>query len=1662
MPIQYKKISPFDSSFQIVRTNPKLTGNIKLTVDSKSSLWLNSIDANDELSKDQYKKYAIDINVGHEAHVYNFFNKGKTPAQVIYDLREKVSLANTSKKFEDQYDFSNYFSGAKYLASKFYDEKFSYFAPLYLDQQIPEYFVIFKIAGAANYNTAESKAKFPFNKQEFTYDTFSNSEIIKVIDLTETSKLGKYLRNMLDNPMLPKAPLRVGFQKDQLTYFRGLSIKSGTYTQIGEDLYDFYKDAQPITGFEERMTLGFERNMVLHPFIVNLEFLFDDVTSNSFDINRYVGFYCNLIEIEKLHLDLDKHADRKVTTNTPLFKRKYTETENISVFQENSSGVDVFFRPNSLDLTELDDTNAENKDVFFPVLRDQDDFLYLIKNESINRDSTDSSMKLKLVNKKVDLGKFFGPDELFLQEKAASVNVRGTSYTEITFDNNLSHLDRFRLYHNNGTRVDARGVYDEFIGTLNYDLVPNTGDFYTFYDYQNNMGDQYYFNVGGTVEKMVDTIARMLNAVRAKGFTAYSFENRLFIKANSSGNTDERFSTFLQFINDKSYTTTSVFEIKGKEKLHGVKINFRGGGPGFQVTMDADNYEKIKANMDRLLIKTKEGWSKIVNVSKYAAIINDATSETRLSRLQALNKYDQLLSLQLESGHNADIKFGLCVIREYFRPRVGILSMFNIKDFDFDRLSSEYVKVPVIDLYKDFYVPQNEPLLMTDSKVYTSNGSGKFEINGKEYTATNDLEITGLGDNLSYRVIEGDCFLFEKKDPTSLTQGLHDKNEEQLNFSGFASISSTDAQTSSDAPTYKHRDKFTNGVLKTEYDFTNENFTKNFALKSKLIPYISKWAMLDGRDVRDNPYRLNTDLAFGTNNFTPDHFETVPNSDKMTHEWFYIESDFNYKASPNLLNTNKSYFDTSFNLDPNHVDSVLINENGFEDFFTYTPKLDGVEVGPSQFRYSTIKKDGTNDEAFFKGINFRFREVSPLKTLLANGKPTFVENSKRFNNYKFSTILKVVDDSIALLDTDPIKYRVIEHKTFKWISLVIEIRLSAINHINLNYLANISGKGLSIVTEHEVTQRGVAKQPHERYPDEVYNDLYGDYRLNFNDNGISDLTHAFLYYAKNKKFNSDVNSFSTTKLGNKLDFSTSGIDSLPTNFAINRVNRNYFIDLQDEITNTEYNAQFFLKMPGSNSDLIIKRSQLNNSNPKDLPFVQEVKYNKVFTEKISDINIEGLTSNSQYQIPSSSANYWSRFVNFQILGGKNYYENLFKYISFAFVKQAINSSNPIIKYETYEYGDGALHKRDNAFYLEIEDPEFIEKTALMTSEPESLNLAISTSISNSNRVGYNLFANDLTMPFPLSRYSGEYEVLFKTVSCFNSTFEIGKLGENLKFANIKINSRFNDVFEVKNFSHLKVSDSSILSLANDSKYEAVYPLINETPIGQNSYFLLSSNWDYGFHHKYTDKATSVPVSGTLRIGEDTSFLSKLINLPNAIELNTVEVTEIELSLLNNLYDDRELVFEEGLTSVTGVINITEVMVRYFLESNLKNNILSTFKDDSGNVLEQSDEFFGSRNAEQYVIDYIKTNLINLYTVESTEFYVKPQKGVVSKLAEVKGSNPNRIDFISLDDSTRFKLGYTVNKNVEINKLNDLLLKFKINKPTDASLLVSPKIKIRLI
>jgi hypothetical protein len=315
-PISYPLSTPvYDdrSSYGLLKTNPKISGNVKLTVDVNGSLWLNSFNANDELSDSTYKKFSISSNSTYQKDLYSFFKNGQTPTSIVYDTYQVDNqYLNTKRSYSEQYDnFYNY--GVENLKSKFYDENFSFLAPLWLRKDVPDYFVIFRVNEPMNVNSYEDRTK------EIKFDSyFSGARIIKTFDMRDRSKLGTYLRNISSDPRFKERPLEVSWESDTPTYWNGVAYQNGSLTAKGEFLHDYYHKDGSIKDFEELITGGFERTGIISSNLINLEFLFNDDEAPMYGINRYFGFYVN--ENQLAEFEIEPSVLGKIGNQTPMPK----------------------------------------------------------------------------------------------------------------------------------------------------------------------------------------------------------------------------------------------------------------------------------------------------------------------------------------------------------------------------------------------------------------------------------------------------------------------------------------------------------------------------------------------------------------------------------------------------------------------------------------------------------------------------------------------------------------------------------------------------------------------------------------------------------------------------------------------------------------------------------------------------------------------------------------------------------------------------------------------------------------------------------------------------------------------------------------------------------------------------------------------------------------------------------------------------------------------------------------------------------------------------------------------------------------------------------------------------------------------------------------------
>ncbi len=100
------KLFDYNTSFGVLRTNPLLTGNLKITLDSTGGVWLNSFNANPTLSSQRFKKYQVTGNLPYAKDVYNFFEEGAVPNDIIFEVGKFTDGENKAvDNFDLQYDF---------------------------------------------------------------------------------------------------------------------------------------------------------------------------------------------------------------------------------------------------------------------------------------------------------------------------------------------------------------------------------------------------------------------------------------------------------------------------------------------------------------------------------------------------------------------------------------------------------------------------------------------------------------------------------------------------------------------------------------------------------------------------------------------------------------------------------------------------------------------------------------------------------------------------------------------------------------------------------------------------------------------------------------------------------------------------------------------------------------------------------------------------------------------------------------------------------------------------------------------------------------------------------------------------------------------------------------------------------------------------------------------------------------------------------------------------------------------------------------------------------------------------------------------------------------------------------------------------------------------
>ena len=287
-----------NKSFALLRTNPKLTSNIKLVVDSNSNLFLSTFKANKELAKVEYQKFDIKPEGVYSNDVALFFkNLPNTEKYQVLRTNTDVTLySDYSIQYEDQYQY-----GASHNVTKLYGEQYKIFAPIWIEKKLPSRFVIYRVDDV-DYNQQYDENTLGQNQR--IMELLSKATIIKSVDLRINAPVGKYLSTHVNDKQFPKSAININFKEGSSSFYNGIDTINGGFASKAEQFDKYYTQVDyPEIFSNEIISNGFERNGIIIANVINLEFLFDDTTAENYKIYRYFGLYVDDIDEGYFKLD---------------------------------------------------------------------------------------------------------------------------------------------------------------------------------------------------------------------------------------------------------------------------------------------------------------------------------------------------------------------------------------------------------------------------------------------------------------------------------------------------------------------------------------------------------------------------------------------------------------------------------------------------------------------------------------------------------------------------------------------------------------------------------------------------------------------------------------------------------------------------------------------------------------------------------------------------------------------------------------------------------------------------------------------------------------------------------------------------------------------------------------------------------------------------------------------------------------------------------------------------------------------------------------------------------------------------------------------------------------------------------------------------------------
>lgn len=1607
-----------DVSKPLLRTNPKLSTNVKLVVNSRDSLYLESIDADRTLSDVRYKKFPISPEGDYAFDVASFFKKNSTTNEIMYNTKRSDSdvavLDSYNKQIEEDYHY-----GTTYNYSKLHGENLRMFAPIWIDTNVPKKFVIFRTTSPSGSIDFEDDAS---GKLGMINEIIKNSEIIKTFDLTSNSNIGKYIRNHVQQETFPKSPLTFSFEKGEQSFFNGIDVKKGGFTSKGEFLHkDFVLQDKPLIEANDLITDGFKRNNIACANLINLEFLFDDDNASDYGINRYFGLYVD-------DIDSGDGEINRITNNIVRFStlNSYIDVNNPS--SAIPSNKQMTHTP-TLGYININDTyyKISNKSFYDTNLKEVlIDNTSEIISEKIGIKKTSRVVELESnENAGCDFIKLDIVENPFTNDSFAIVDSREEAYkfTFIKFVPNetitLSLVDGGKPYTLSFT---TQATWEDTITNISSQVASNYLREVLVLDFENDEKSFYLtekkanlgeldIQVSGAVGNIlkVDQIQSNVNLANNTFTATFSLDPGKIDgkKFSNQGTLSEVAAAIANVINNYEENKFEAWSV-------GSQVYIKNDIPGYRLLQqtllikrgNVSNFissDNLDVDGKLLALRKRELWTQPDNLTvldiwvpyflnggnspgKSVFVTNETVSEIQVGDYIETNYsgvYNKVIDI-VEDIEKPSSEYSKIILEDRNTISNGDATVFNEQTVKIGLFSA----YNIYDMNFDFYDTSN-------SELKELNLETRDRILYEPYeNAVNSIDaITGQPTTeLDASTIMNDDFGLNPDDYfTNLSPILNEEKSED------------------EIPT----------KIKSEFDRLQENYLKEFAINSRVVPNINKWVLKDTLTVRENPYYLNANEVFGVTNFSPDLTAEDRDRDNMTHEWFYLDKMPKY-VKYNELNDTFSYvnFVEGFELTPelfkstqfDYFDRFMISD-GFEKTLTREDYLElyGTEgVSESDLlrlegeintffktelrkKYSIINNG--NDVSFantiFKGINVEFKKRKSDENTM-----DFVKDSE-FNGYKFSVLLKHNTD----VELNSVEYEIIQNKKFGFVLVFINLNIS---------------------------------------------DFWiGD---NFNRKLLYELKHKIVYDSNQQDY-----VYANTTFGGAFDFNSADWSSATGPYTLNGLTH-----VNGTVPN--YETQIAVNDEGLYGDILIDLYPNTPGNTIYKMSIAEVESPTQIKVAGKPVNVNDPNDILDVEFLPNSLQLTASYE--YVDGGSNMHEVLLNKLSIGNFTELLNSDSEEIKYTTVEEDGQVLQ---NKFVLRFSDGKEFAKFATITVEEDD-DKPKSFKLSKGN-IGFNLVESSDVNYYPfLVRHNGNYTVDLKPVVTFTDMYTHFKtnriqstidsrelaLEESLykhsltdieelnlaKFYYRKYNrcgTTFNlgfiqdknqhdsDWGMIKNHFYHKVNEVNplgVTKLSASTEKLPLYPLIGEIAIDKKDVNVFRSSWDANYFTRSLKGDNFESLPGTIDTNEERSYMASTIMKPKdgytlTSYTSSYVKTQKELDdILKNSTNKTETVIYEDERSIIIDFYTLDVLKRVISEDGVLNAISKyvTPENSAGDKTTLKDD----------ALLYVENNLLGQYIIDAVQLFTKKKKGSSSELTNVENVDQLTSGGFIRDNSFRYK------------------------------------------